>query len=149
MISFKTLRNNREKRIVVPHTYNLDQAEGHMMFFRGTHGPKYTIGHMQRIRKLSDERPVVTKAFNTKDLFQRWTWDKRSKSLRLFHQRHFALSFKLKQRRYGSPASIRLYKNELTQHHAWKGGKIHTEVNKYTAFCLGYAAVHPNAPVTW
>lgn len=149
LISFKTIRNNRQKRVVLPKTYDINQADGHMLFFRGTSGPKYTLGHMKRIRKLSDEQAVVSRAFNTEDENQRWTYDSRTKSLRLFHQRHFALSFKLKTRRYGSPASVRLFKNEATQKHIWKNGKVQTEVNKWTRFCLGNTAVHPNAPLTW
>lgn len=149
LISFKTIRNNREKRVVLPAAYDINQADGHMLLFRGTHGPKYTLGYEKRIKKLSDERPVVTRAFNTADNNQRWTYDSRTKSLRLFHQRGFALSFTLKTRRYGSPASVRLFKNELTQKHSWKEGKLHTEVNKWTKFCLGHTSVAPNSPVTW
>jgi len=149
LISFKTLRNNREKRVTLSKNFNLDQASGHVLYIRGTHGPKYTIGHMKVIRRLSDEQAVVYKAFNTDNPLQRWFWDKRSKSFRLFHQRHFALSFKLKQRRYGSPASVRWFKNEATQKHRWVNGKITTEVNKWTKFCLGGVGVSPNSPMTW
>jgi hypothetical protein len=151
LISFQTIRNNREKRVTLPKTYNLDQADGHMLLFRGTSGPKYTLGHVKRIRRLSDEHPVVNRAFNTDDHNQRWTYDSRTKSIRLFHQRHFALGFKLKTRRYGSPATVRLFKNEATQKHTWKGGKIGTEVNKWTKFCLGsnQHTQHPHANLTW
>jgi hypothetical protein len=149
LISFKTLRNNREKRVVLKKDYKIDQAEGHVLYIRGTHGPKYTIGHSKVIRRLSDEQIVVNRAFNTESPLQRWFWDKRSQSFRLFHQRHFALSFKLKTRRYGAPASVRLYKKEVTQKHQWTGSKVLTQVNKWTKFCLGITHFAPNSPITW
>jgi len=65
LISFKTLRNNREKRVVLNKNFKIDQAEGHVLYIRGTHGPKYTIGHSKVIRRLSDEQVVVNRAFNT------------------------------------------------------------------------------------
>lgn len=149
VISFKTLRNNRERRVVLDPKFRIDQASGHVLYIRGNHGPKYTIGHQKVIRRLSDEQLVINKAFNTENPLQRWYWDKRSQSFRLFHQRHFALSFKLKSKRYGTPASVRLFKNELTQKHKWLGTKIETEFNKWTKFCLGNVHFAPNSVLTW
>lgn len=76
----------------MPPIKNIDRIDGRMIIIRGQHGPKYSFGQATSIKNEKEQIKVVAKPFNPKDQTQRFVWDKRTKSLRLFHRKDFALS---------------------------------------------------------
>jgi len=119
-----------------------------MIFFRGTQKAKYTIGYSGKIKRSTDELHVDARAFNHADKSQRWTYDARTKSIRLFHQRDFALSFKTKNLKFGGLATVRKFRNEATQKHKYREGKVIASM-RAISFCLGFTVESPGAAINW
>jgi len=142
-ITFLRRTKTGHKKIKHVKTFDTSTADGQVVLFRGIHGPRYTIGVVGRIRKQSDEPFIRTRVLNHKDVFQQFTWDTRTKSIRLFAKRDFALSVRLT----GNYVIAKLFKNEPSQALRYDG-RLHSKF-RGTELHLTFENFRPLAPVKW
>jgi len=139
------MRKTKTGHKKIKHTKNFDTttADNNVVMFRGAYGPRYTIGIWGRIRKQNDEPFIRTRVLNHKDTQQQFTWDTRTKSIRLYNKRDFTLSVKLT----GNYVTARLWKNEPSQVIKFDG-RLHSKF-RGTELHLTFANWRPLAPVKW
>jgi hypothetical protein len=142
-ITFMRKTKTGHKKIKQTKAFDTSTADGNVVLFRGMYGPRYTIGIFGRIRKQSDEPFIRTRVLNHKDTQQQFTWDTRTKSIRLYNKRDFALSIKLT----GNFVTARLWKNEPSQALKYDG-RLHTKF-RGSEYHLTFANFRPLAPVKW
>jgi len=142
-ITFMRRTKTGHKKIKHVKTFDTSTADGQVVLFRGRHGPRYTIGVVGRIRKQSDEPFIRTRVLNHKDIYQQYTWDTRTKSIRLYGKRDFAISVRLT----GNYVIAKLWKNEPSQALRYDG-RLHTKF-RGTELHLTFENFRPLAPVKW
>jgi len=142
-ITFMRRTKTGHKKIKHVKTFDTTSADGQVVLFRGRHGPRYSIGVVGRIRKQSDEPFIRTRVLNHKDIYQQFTWDTRTKSVRLYGKRDFALSVRLT----GNYVIGKLWKNEPSQALRYDG-RLHTKF-RGTELHLTFENFRPLAPVKW
>lgn len=65
--------------------------DGKMLVIRNAGGAMYAWGLERAVKGQKDQVEIVNKAFNPMENSQRFTYDKRTKSIRLYHKRDFAV----------------------------------------------------------
>lgn len=142
-ITFMRKTKTGHKKIKHVKEFDTSTADGQTVLFRGLHGPRYTFGIFKRIRKQSDEPFIRTRVLNHKDVDQQFTWDTRTKSIRLFHKRDFCLSVRLA----GNFATARIFKNEPAQQIRYDG-RLHSKF-RGTELHLTFNEFKPLSPLKW
>lgn len=70
---------------------SMSYMDGKMLVIKGSSGAQYAWGLERPIKGQKDCVLVVNKAFNPMENSQRFTYDKRTKSIRLYHKKDFAV----------------------------------------------------------
>lgn len=74
--------------------YDEKFLEGKMLILQGKAGAKYAIGLERPIKSEKEQIDIVAKPLNPEETGQRMSFDARTKSLRMYHKRNFAISIK-------------------------------------------------------
>jgi len=119
-----------------------------MLVIRGQSGPRYSFGLDHPVKRENEQVEIVAKPFDPQEPSQRFTFDKRTKSLRLYHKRNFAVSI-MTGLNTKPRVVARAWKDEVGQKNLVYNGHWLMPYKGQMKLCIEFTKQQPGTPLEW
>jgi len=128
--------------------YDEKFLNGKMLVIQGKAGARYAIGLEKPIKSEKEQVDIIAKPINPSETGQRFTFDGRTKSIRLYHKRNFAISIKtgLNTRPH---VVARVWKDEVGQKGLTYHGHWMMPYKGQMKLCIEFTKQEPGSVLAW